>query len=86
MFQTSRRGTGCSTSSPQRSAATTAARRSGSAGSSGGSGTSRSSSAAIARVPCTRRPSIQSAGTVTPGKPAARRIALEATAMRSTRL
>ena len=73
-------------SSPQASAASTAARRSGSVGSSGGSGWTRSSSRAIARDPWTLVPSSFSAGTVLPGNPNARRAPFESTGMRSIRL
>ena len=63
------RGICWNTSSPQRSASSTAARRSGSAGNSGGSGCTTSSSREMLREPCTLRPSIFSAGTRLPGKP-----------------
>ena len=65
-----RRGTGCSSASPQRSASSTRARASASAGIEAGSGLSRSSSRAIASDFSTRRPSIFSTGTVLPRKPA----------------
>ena len=63
------RGICCSTSSPQRSASSTAARRSGSAGNSGGSGSSASSSREMSREPCTLRPLELQRGDPVAGEP-----------------
>ena len=68
-----RRGTICSTSSPQRSAASASTRAFSSAGNSDGDGWRRSSARAMFHEPWTRRPSSLSAGTVPPRKPTSRR-------------
>jgi hypothetical protein len=64
-----RRTSGCSTSSPQRSACSTSRRSRPSAGSSGGSGARCSSERTISREPSTFSPSSKvTAGTVEPPK------------------
>ena len=79
------RGICWNSSSPQRSASSTAARRSGSAGNSGGSGWIASSSRETFREPCTLRPSTFIAGTRSPAKPNSRSAPRLTTGGRSTR-